>query len=105
MDMHKILFKAVLFVLGCSICSSLWSQACCSGGTPLAGNLGIQNYQNDILSFQLTYDYNTQRDLFNESDRLDDDNRIRNTHSLVDHDARRDANDCDTLECVAFCTD
>lgn len=61
-----------------------FAQACCSGGTPLSGStLGIQSMEASNLQIQLSYDYNTQRSLFQSSKNLDDNNRDRNTHSFL----------------------
>ncbi len=83
---HKTLkMKSTAFLLFfLSIVSqTLFSQACCSGGTPLSSNLGIQGLQHQQLEFQLSYDYNTQRALVSGSQKLDDDRRDRNTHSVL----------------------
>ncbi len=66
-----------------TLCSSIWAfgQACCSGGTPLASNLGIQYLESKSLQVQVSYDYNTQRDLVQNSEKLKDDSRHRDTHS------------------------
>ena len=60
-----------------------YGQGCCSGGTPLSSNLGIQPIGGSKLQFQLTYDYNTQRDLVSGTEKLNDDLRRRNTHSIL----------------------
>ncbi len=73
-----------LFILALLLSSNfLFSQACCSGGTPLSSNLGIQGLDDKQLEFQLSYDYNTQRALVSGSQKLDDDRRDRNTHSVL----------------------
>lgn len=61
----------------------LYAQACCSGGTPLSSNLGIQGLEDRQLEFQLSYDYNTQKALVSGSEKLNDDRRDRNTHSVL----------------------
>ncbi len=61
----------------------LCAQACCSGGTPLSSNLGIQSLEDKFLQLQLSYDYNTQRDLVLGSRQLEDDSRHRDTHSIL----------------------
>ena len=63
--------------------STTFAQACCSGGTPLSSNLGIQPLEEKLLQFQLSYDYNTQRDLILGDRQLEDDSRHRDTHSLL----------------------
>ncbi|MEM7371284.1 MAG: hypothetical protein AAF587_21900 [Bacteroidota bacterium] len=59
------------------------SQACCSGGVPISSNLGLASKGIGALQFQLTYDYNTLRDLLAGRTKLQDRSRIRNTHSLL----------------------
>lgn len=76
--------KSILLILPILFLSTqLHSQACCSGGTPLSSNLGIQGLDYQQLEFQLSYDYNTQRALISGSEKLDDDRRDRNTHSIL----------------------
>lgn len=76
--------KWLLFFLSLLFFSSrIHAQACCSGGTPLSSNLGIQGLDYQQLDFQLSYDYNTQSALVSGSEKLDDDRRDRNTHSIL----------------------
>ncbi len=56
---------------------------CCSGGVPISGNLSLAGKESGTLQFQLTYDYNTLRDLFSGRENLRDKTRERNTHSLL----------------------
>jgi len=61
----------------------LFGQACCSGGTPLSGSLGLQRLDGGSGLLELNYDYNTQRDLVSGDTELDDNPRRRNTHSIL----------------------
>ncbi len=61
----------------------LFSQACCSGGVPLGGSLGLGTAENKSLQFLLTYDYNLLNDLMDGSEFLIDDTRSRTTHSAM----------------------
>ena len=61
----------------------LLAQACCSGGTPLAGNVSLRSMDGGSAFFDLTYDYNTQRSLLTGSELLDDDRRERNTNAIL----------------------
>lgn len=61
----------------------LAGQACCSGGTPLSGSLGLQNMEAGGGLVELNYDYNTQHDLVAGAEELGDNPRRRNTHSLL----------------------
>lgn len=59
------------------------AQTCCSGGVPLSSNLGLPPAQKQTLQFTLSYDLNVLNTLKFESDVLDDDSRIRRTHSVL----------------------
>ena len=63
--------------------SNLLGQGCCSGGTPLSSNLGIQTVKGKSLQLQLSYNYNNQGTLLSGSTVLEDNNRLRNTHSII----------------------
>jgi hypothetical protein len=78
--MKSALFGILFFLV---FCSPVFSQACCSGGTPLSSNLGIQSIKENTLLLNISYDYNTQRDLVNGTRLLKDKSRHRNTHSLL----------------------
>ena len=79
--MNKIL---VLFVIGTlGLPAFLHGQACCSGGTPLSGSLGLQNLEGQSVLLEVNYDYNTQHDLVSGSSKLNDNPRRRNTHSIL----------------------
>ena len=58
-------------------------QSCCSGGTPLTGNLGIQGVEPKSWYFQLGYDYNFLNKLYNGSQKLDDNSRERLTQTVL----------------------
>lgn len=77
----KNIIIVILALIG--LPAALWAQACCSGGTPLAGNIGLRPISVGDLYFDLTYDYNTQRSLLSGSEVLDDNRRARNTNALL----------------------
>ncbi len=82
--MKKIVFHHIGFLIVILFCPALiYGQACCSGGTPLSSGLGIQPIEPGMLSFQLTYEYNTQQSLVEGSIVQDDKSRARNTHSAL----------------------
>ncbi len=56
---------------------------CCSGGVPISGTLGLSVAEKQDLQLQLTYDYNTLRDLFEGDELFEDQTRRRNTHSML----------------------
>lgn len=59
------------------------AQACCSGGVPLGGSLGLGAADNQSLQVLLTYDYNAIDDLVSFSEQLEDDTRSRTTQSSI----------------------
>ena len=76
-----ILVQILMFSIICSEKTS--AQACCSGGTPLSSNLGIQSVKNNSLQLQLSYNDNRQGTLIHSSTVLKGNNRLRNTHSII----------------------
>lgn len=74
------LLSMLLLVLGTN---QTMAQACCSGGTPLAGSLGLQYLPQGSVLLEFNYDYNAQQDLVDGSIVLDQNPRRRNTHSLL----------------------
>jgi hypothetical protein len=62
---------------------NVYSQTCCSGGTPLTGNLGIQGIEAKSWYFQLSYDYNFLDDLYSGTLKLDDHSRERVTQTVL----------------------
>lgn len=77
--LKKITFYSLLLLLP----AFAFAQACCSGGTPLSGALGLQQLTGGSGLLELNYDYNTQRDLVAGSTLLGDNPRRRHTHSLL----------------------
>jgi hypothetical protein len=58
-------------------------QACCSGGTPLSGSLGLQYSTKGTVLAGLIYDFNTQKNLVSGGNSLADNPRARNSHSVL----------------------
>ncbi len=63
----------------------LWGygQTCCSGGVPLSNNLGLPNDGKGASVLGLSYDYNNLNTLKAGTEKLDDNSRLRNTHSIL----------------------
>ncbi|MBJ6369078.1 hypothetical protein JF259_13360 [Snuella sp. CAU 1569] len=59
------------------------AQTCCSGGIPLSNNIGLPILEKGSLQIGLHYDYNNLNTLNNGNDKLDDDARLRITHSVL----------------------
>ncbi|MEX0981833.1 MAG: transporter [Bacteroidales bacterium] len=63
--------------------TTAYAQACCSGGVPLGGSLGLGAADSKSMQVLFTYDYNAINDLVHISNRLDDDTRSRTTQSGI----------------------
>lgn len=58
-------------------------QACCSGGTPLSGSLGLNHQLGGTWSLGVLYDYNTQHHLVAGNMPLSDNPRRRTTQAVL----------------------
>ena len=76
---YKVFFFT-LFIVNASISNA---QTCCSGGIPLSNNLGLSTLEKGSLQLGLQYDYNNLNTLNTKSTQLDDDSRLRITHSVL----------------------
>ncbi len=79
--MKTIKFFAIIFFT--MVFTRVQGQTCCSGGTPLTGNLGIQTIEPGSWYFNFSYDYNFLDALYSGTTLLDDDTRDRVTQSLL----------------------
>lgn len=59
------------------------SQTCCSGGIPLSNNIGLANLGKGTSQIGIHYNYNHLNTLNNGTEKLDDDSRLRETHSIL----------------------
>lgn len=75
--------KVTLSVLIIFSFISIQSQTCCSGGIPLSNNLGLPSSEKGTLQIGLNYDYNNLNTLNIGSENLNDDSRLRTTHSVL----------------------
>ncbi|WP_411894243.1 hypothetical protein [Winogradskyella sp. A2] len=76
-------FRNVAYTLGLLTSISLYSQTCCSGGIPLSNNLGLEFSSEHTAILGLSYDFNNLNTLKNDSETLNDDSRLRTTHSIL----------------------
>ena len=60
-----------------------YAQTCCSGGIPLSNNIGLPTLDKGSFQLGINYDYNNLKTLNFESNKLDDDSRLRITHSVL----------------------
>ena len=73
-----------LFLLLTLLCFQLsYSQTCCSGGVPLSNNIGLPIQEKGVLQLGVSYDYNNLNTLNNGNTKLEDNNRLRITHSSL----------------------
>ena len=59
------------------------SQTCCSGGVPLSNNIGLPMLEKGTLQVGVSYDYNNLNTLNEGVEELDDNSRLRVTHSIL----------------------
>lgn len=59
------------------------AQTCCSGGIPLSNNLGLEISEKGTIQIGLNYDYNNLNTLNSGTENLNDDSRLRITHSAL----------------------
>ncbi|MFK5958805.1 MAG: hypothetical protein QM495_08035 [Lutibacter sp.] len=59
------------------------AQTCCSGGIPLSNNIGLAILSKGTTQIGVSYDYNNLNTLNNGDEKLDDDSRLRITHSVL----------------------
>ena len=62
---------------------SIQSQTCCSGGIPISNNLGLDISEKGTIQVGLNYDYNNLNTLNSDTEKLNDDSRLRITHSAL----------------------
>jgi len=75
----------IYFFICSIILSTSWmtAQTCCSGGVPVASNLGLPLSESGTIQLSLSYDLNVLETLKTGRERLEDDSRSRKTHSGI----------------------
>jgi hypothetical protein len=71
-----------LFFIFASVSLAI-SQTCCSGGVPLSNNIGLPILEKGAWQFGMFYDYNNLNTLNKGTESLNDDSRLRITHSVL----------------------
>ncbi len=61
----------------------IYSQTCCSGGIPLSNSIGLTSASKGVMQFGVQYDHNNLNTLNFRDTKLDDDARLRITHSVL----------------------
>lgn len=75
----KLLFSAMLILQY----TFVNAQTCCSGGIPLSNSIGLAILEKGTTQIGINYDYNNLNTLNSGSDKLNDDSRLRITHSVL----------------------
>jgi hypothetical protein len=78
-----MLFRFLILIIGLFSINLTQSQTCCSGGIPLSNNIGLEFSEEHRLILGVSYDFNNLNTLKNDSETLDDDSRLRTTHSVL----------------------
>jgi hypothetical protein len=74
----------VIFIISFLLISNkVFSQACCSGGTPLSAQMGMQFLEKNTVLFSLAYDYNFLNKEFSGSKETGINNRSRISQTLL----------------------
>lgn len=61
----------------------IYGQACCSSGTPLTAQLGLEVIAKGDLLFTIAYDYNYLNDIVKETVELNSDDRSRLSQTII----------------------
>ncbi len=77
----RVLFLCVF--IGAFPSFQSFSQTCCSGGIPLSNNLGLASAEKGTVLVGIHYDYNHLNTLNDGTVTLDDNSRLRITHSVL----------------------
>lgn len=72
----------IIFLISVQI-SLVFSQACCSSGTPIVGNIALPPANNGQWAVALTFDYNNLNDLYSGTEKVDEDFRLRQTTAVI----------------------
>lgn len=76
----KLFLMSVLFIGQFNFSQA---QTCCSGGIPLSNNIGLAMLEKGNTQIGIYYDYNNLNTLNFETDKLNDNSRLRITHSML----------------------
>ncbi|MCH7827497.1 MAG: hypothetical protein IIC75_05945, partial [Bacteroidetes bacterium] len=70
----------IFILLGYSL---VYSQACCSAGSPLLSSIEVSSSQKGALRFGVTYEFNYLNDVFTKTTNINDNTRRRIVHSVL----------------------
>lgn len=75
--------RSLLLIFLLLISSKIFSQACCTAGTPLLSSLETSTAQKGVLNFGLGYRYNSLQDIYAGTVKLDDNSLERISQSVI----------------------
>lgn len=78
-----MMLRFLILLIGLYSINLAQGQTCCSGGIPLSNNIGLEFSEDNKLILGVSYDFNNLNTLKNDSETLDDDSRLRTTHSVL----------------------
>lgn len=73
----------VVFVFIFHFSFKIKAQTCCSGGIPISNNIGLSILDKGTSQIGINYDYNYLNTLNSGTEKLDDNSRLRVTHSVL----------------------
>lgn len=76
-------FKKYIIISFICCFTRLDAQTCCSGGIPLSNNIGLPILEKGSILLGIHYDFNNLNTLNNGRKKLDDNARLRVTHSVL----------------------
>lgn len=85
-EFKSVMIKVISYIITALLifsCKSGFAQTCCSGGVPISTNLGLPPSLKGTWQFALTYDLNTLNTLKEGTTVIEDNARLRRTHSLI----------------------
>ena len=78
-----MMFRFLILIIGLGSINFTQGQTCCSGGIPLSNNIGLEFSEDQKLILGVSYDFNNLNTLKNDTETLDDNSRLRTTHSVL----------------------
>ena len=78
-----MMFRFLILFSGLVSINLTQGQTCCSGGIPLSNNIGLEFSENNRIILGFSYDFNNLNTLKNDTETLDDNSRLRTTHSVL----------------------
>ncbi|EDP72492.1 hypothetical protein FBALC1_15362 [Flavobacteriales bacterium ALC-1] len=77
------MFRFLIICISLIFINLTQSQTCCSGGIPLSNNIGLEFSGENTAVLGISYDFNNLNTLKNDEQTLEDNSRLRTTHSVL----------------------